>query len=101
MHPRQAQLIAQAQNVVQKTAAKKSGAPTLWKYTDPDGVDFYLTKKETGSIKSPYSGKSFPAKPEKFSLSDVGQEMKSDAKAEKAEKSKKAALLDLLNGKAG
>lgn len=86
MHPRQASLLTNAQEVVAKTAKKKSGAPTLYKYTDPDsGVDFYLPEKKT-TVKSPYSGKSFSAKPEKFTMGDVGKELKTDAKAEKAAK---------------
>lgn len=97
MHPRQANLVNQAESILAKTAAKKSGAPVLWKYTDPDGKDFYLTEKQTGTIKSPYSGASFPAgKPTKYTqMGEVAKELKEDAKAEKA-KSKKAALLDIL-----
>ena len=48
-------------------------------------MDFYLPEKKT-TVKSPYSGKSFSAKPEKFTMGDVGKELKTDAKAEKAAK---------------
>lgn len=58
-------------------------ASVLWKYSDPEGNEFYLMKKQTGSIRSPYTGKSFTGKPERFSLSDVGKELKQDAKDEK------------------
>ena len=83
MHPRQASLLAVAQELVEKTAKKKSGAPVLWKYTDPETqTDFYLTEKKV-TVKSPYTGKSFSAKPEKFNMGDVSKELKGDAKAEK------------------
>lgn len=79
-------LLARAEAVHSKVAA----ASVLWKYADPDGNEFYLLKKLT-PVRSPYSGKSFTVKPERVSLSDVGKELKSDAKAEKA---KKADVLD-------
>lgn len=62
---------------------KVAGASVLWKYVDPESNDFYLMKKQVGSIRSPYTGKSFTGKPERFSLSDVGKELKQDAKEEK------------------
>jgi len=93
MHPRQATTLAKANDLVIRLAAKKKqtekkqqaggkmGAPTLYKYTDPDsGQDFYLSEKKT-TVKSPYSGKGFSAKPEKFNMGDVTKELKSDAKA--------------------
>ena len=78
--------------------SKRQSGSNLWKYTCPEtGKDFYLAEKKT-SIKSPYTGKNFTAKPEKDTLSDVGKELKSDQAAAKAEKNtKKAALLALLN----
>jgi hypothetical protein len=84
MHPRQASLLTEARTLVEKTAAKtRGGAPMLYRYTDPDnGMDFYLPEKRT-TVKSPWSGKSFSAKPEKDSLSDVGKELKDDAKRAK------------------
>ena len=93
MHPRQANLISVAERIAQRIAAKsKAGAPVLYKYTDPDGGDFYLPEKKT-TVKSPYSGKSISAKPEKFTPGDVAK-AKEDAKA----KTKKAALLAILHG---
>jgi carbonic anhydrase/acetyltransferase-like protein (isoleucine patch superfamily) len=50
----------------------------LWKYIDPEGGSFYCDKRLVGSIKSPITGKTFPAKPEKFTLSEVGKELKLD-----------------------
>lgn len=97
MHPRQASVLIQANDLRDRLAAKKqtekkqqaggkTAVPTLWKYTCPDtSKDFYLTEKRT-SVKCPECGKSHSMKAEKFSLSDVGKELKSDAKAEKAAK---------------
>ena len=89
MHARQASVLQVTNDLVTKLAAKKQQAtpktsvPILWKYTDPDsGSDFYLTEKKT-TVKSPYSGKSFSAKPEKFNMGDVTKELKQDAKAQK------------------
>lgn len=89
MHPRQSTIAEQAQAMVDRTATTKEAGATLWKYTCPEsGQDFYLPKK-MATVKSPYSGKSFSAKPEKASLADVSKELKEDAK-----KSKKASDLD-------
>jgi hypothetical protein len=70
--PKQA-LLARVTSLVERTSAT-----ILWKYTDEDGKDFYLSEKKVGTLKSPYSGKSFTAKPERSSLSDVGKELKED-----------------------
>lgn len=72
-------LLSKAASLQDKLAAAK----VLWKYSDPEGNDFYLLKKQTGAVRSPYSGKSFTGKPERFSLTDLGKELKADAKAEK------------------
>jgi len=65
--------------------AWKVAAVVLWKYTDDDGKEFYLPEKKTGTMKSPYTGKSFTVKPEKSSLSDVSKELKEeDAKVKGA-----------------
>lgn len=100
-------LLGFAERIMDKTAAKadsKRGGANLFRYTCPEtGKDFYLPEKKT-SVRSPYTGKNFTAKPEKDSLSDVGKELKDDALAEKNKKleekekgkSKKAALEDLL-----
>lgn len=95
MHPRQASVLNAASELADRIAAKKkqtekkqqaggkSGAPVLFKYTDPDsGQDFYLPEKKT-TVKSPWSGKSISVKPEKFNMGDVGKELKEDAKAKK------------------
>ena len=96
MHPRQASLQAQAQNVLDKIAKKKSGVPILFKYFDEEsGKDFYLAEKKM-TVKSPWSGKTISVKPEKFTMGDVGKELKEDGAAAKTDKSKKAALLETL-----
>lgn len=93
MHPRQLELYGAAQSLTEKTAAKKQtqdkkqgqgGAVVLWKYTDPDGNNFYLESKKT-TIKSPFSGKSFSARPERHTPAQVGKEMKDEQKAKTAD----------------
>lgn len=39
-------------------------AAALWKYTDHEGRDFYLDEKKA-TLKSPYDGKVFSAKPQR------------------------------------
>jgi len=96
MHPRQASVLVQATEVADRLAAKKQsekkpGGPVLlWKYTDPDGSVFYLDEKKT-TIKSPFSGKSFAARPERHTPAQVGKEMKDEAKADKAKAAPKTA----------
>jgi hypothetical protein len=90
MHPRQIELLGAAQSLTEKTAAKKqteekkrSGPVLLWKYTDPDGNNFYLEAKKT-TVKSPFSGKSFTARPERHTPAQVGKEMKDEQKTKTA-----------------
>jgi hypothetical protein len=84
MHPRQANLLTSTEEITEKTAAKKPVAlgstPMLWKYVDPDGQEFYLPAKKM-TVRSPYSGKSFSAKPEKLTIPAVGKEMKQEMSA--------------------
>ena len=87
MHPRQAALLNQAADITEKLAAKAPGS-VLWEYTDPDGREFYLKEKVT-TVKSPWTGKSFSAKPKKFTPAQVGAEMR-DEKAEAGKASKPA-----------
>ena len=68
-------ILARADGLLHKTAAS-----ALYKYTDGEGGDFYLQEKKTGTLKSPFSGKSFTAKPEKSSMSDVGKGLKDEDK---------------------
>jgi len=91
MHPRQAALLTLAQRVAAKSKNSQGGA-VLWKYTDAEGNDFYLESKKT-TVKSPFSGKSFSAKPTKYTPSGVAKDMKDEAKAEKG--MEKEALLSL------
>lgn len=76
MHPRQAALLNQSADLTEKLAAKAPGT-VLWEYTDPDGNEFYLKVKLT-TVKSPWTGKSFSAKPKKFTPAQVGQEMREE-----------------------
>jgi hypothetical protein len=81
MHPRQTELLKTASELADKLASTaKEAAPTgnfLWKYTDPDGKDFYLRDKKM-VIRSPYSGKSFSAKPVRENIGAVGKELRDD-----------------------
>lgn len=67
-----------ADALVTRTASVLTAAGILWKYTDEEGQEFYLADKRMGTIRSPYSGKSFTAKPERSSLTDVGKELKEE-----------------------
>jgi hypothetical protein len=52
----------------------------MWKYVDPDsGQEFYLTERKT-SVKSPWTGKAFSAKPEKLSLTNMVKDVKEESK---------------------
>lgn len=82
MHPKQASLLNQAQNLNDKLAATRTAATVLWKYVDEDGKEYYLPEKLTRT-RSPYTGKSVSAKPTRMSMSDVAGELKEDAKDEK------------------
>jgi len=81
MHPRQASLVTNATEVMDRIAAEKKpgGALLMWKYTDPDGKIFYLDERKL-TIKSPFSGKSFTSKPERFTPSQMVKEIKEEAK---------------------
>lgn len=72
---RSQRILARTDSLLWKTAAS-----ALFKYTDGEGNNFYLPEKKTGTLKSPFSGKSFPAKPEKSSISDVSKGLKDDDK---------------------
>ncbi len=70
---------------VAKVAAEGKALPgSLWEYKDEDGNSFYLAKKQTGALKSPFTGKTFTSKPVKNTLSDVGQDLKNEGKKKKA-----------------
>lgn len=71
-------LVGKAERVV--AAFQKESMGMLWLYTDEEGKEFYLPEKKTGTIRSPYTGKSFTAKPERRSLSEVGKEIKDETK---------------------
>ncbi len=91
MHPRQATLLNQASVLTEKLSAKTPGT-SLWEYTDPEGNVFYLKEKKT-TVKSPFNGKSFTAKPKKFSLAQVGEAMREEKQeAAKKPKTKEAGM---------
>lgn len=76
MHPKQSSLLARAEVVV--ATLTREAAVVLWKYTDPDnGKEFYL-KERRKTVKSPWSAKNFTTTPERFSIGDVGKELKAD-----------------------
>lgn len=76
MHPRQAKLIE-----VAKAAATtdKTAAPILWRYFTPDGQTFYLEERRM-TVRSPFDGKSFSARPMKMAPSQVGQAMREQSR---------------------
>lgn len=89
MHPRQASVLALATEVADRTAGKTkealssapgSGPAVLWKYEDEEGGVFFLEVKRTTGVRSPFSGKvlSGPQKPQRFTPSQVGKELKED-----------------------
>lgn len=60
---------------------EKIAAAILWKYVDPEGIVFYLSERRLGTVRSPFSGKSFSAKPIRQSLTDISKELRAgDAK---------------------
>lgn len=81
----QANLLDKTQHLNERLAAKKktsepkeAATPVLWKYQDPDsGEEFFLPVKKP-TVKSPYSGKSFSAKPEKMQMSEVTKDLKAE-----------------------
>ena len=83
MHPIQEQLKKQASDLTEKLAAKgekKGLGQMLWKYVDPEGNEFWLKVKKL-TVRSPFSGKTFTAKPERETPSAVGQDLREEAKA--------------------
>ncbi len=79
MHPRQTELLRTAGDLAEKLAAKQA-APIgnfLWKYTDPDGKEFYLRDKKM-VVRSPYSGKSFSAKPVRENMGALAKGLRED-----------------------
>lgn len=80
MHPKQASLLQSTKELNEKLMGRTAAGLVLWKYVE-DGKDFYLPVKKT-TVKSPYTGKSLSGiKPERLNMSEVTQELKSDAKA--------------------
>ena len=71
MHPRQASLLSQASEVKIRTATME----VVWQYTDEEGNEFFLTEKRV-TIRSPYTGKSFTAHPQRYSYGQIVQVFK-------------------------
>jgi hypothetical protein len=81
MHPRQAALLDQADNLTEKLAAKQGqgGSPVLWKYVDDENGEFFLPTRRQ-NVHSPYTGKSMPQRPEKFQIPAIQKELKQEMK---------------------
>jgi hypothetical protein len=101
MHPRQASLVVEAEAVLARfekhalASPPTSGPAILWKYEDPEGQTFYLEIKRT-TIKSPFSGKSFATRPERYTPAQVGKEMK-DERKEQAKNAHEVDLVEYVN----
>jgi len=67
---------------LKEEGAKVKGA--LFKYIDGEGKEFYLSKRQTSTLKSPFSGKSFTPKPEKSNLTEVKKELSEKKEATEA-----------------
>jgi hypothetical protein len=76
MHPKQSSLLQRAQTVV--ASISREAAVVLWKYVDPDNAKEFYLKTRRKTVKSPWSAKSFQATAERFSIGDVGKELKAD-----------------------
>lgn len=72
--PSQQRLLDRATSLTVKTAA----SAMLFKYVDDEGKEFYLPERKMGTMKSPFTGKTFTAKPEKSTLNDVGKDLKEE-----------------------
>lgn len=75
MHPSQKALLRQAERLTTKLAATN-----IWKYTCPDTGKVFYTAEKQMTIRSPFTGKTFASKPERSTLSGVGQELREEAK---------------------
>ena len=118
MHPRQASTLFEARAVLAKlkpeaAAAEqvKTAAPepvvdylnvlkdrtnraaaadqaVLWQYTDPEGNLFWLDRKITTAVRSPYGGSAFTTKPKRIQPSQIGKILKDEQKDEAKSDSK-------------
>jgi hypothetical protein len=82
MHPRQASLLTQATEIADRTVVGQ--ATYMWKYKDPEGNTFYLDEKKM-TLKSPWSGKTFSARPERFTPAQMGKVLKEEGAASTSE----------------
>jgi len=76
MHPRQASVLSQANEIAERTAVetKTAAAPVMWKYTDGSKT-FYLDEKVM-PCKSPWTGKSLKGAPVRTQFSAMVQDLK-------------------------
>ncbi len=58
---------------------------SLWKYVDGDGNEFYLPERLTTTLRSPTTGKTFKPKAERFTLSEVGKNLREEGKKASSE----------------
>ena len=83
MHPRQAALLNQAEEITGKLAGKEAASPVLWKYVDPDGGGEFFLPSRRQNVHSPYTGKSAPQRPEKYQIPAVQKELQQEQKEQK------------------
>jgi len=67
-----------------------AGQAVLWQYTDPEGNMFWLDRKITTTVRSPYGGPGFTTKPKKIMPSQIGKILKE----EKADETKSDSKMD-------
>ena len=58
---------------------------SLWKYVDGDDNEFYLPERLTTTLRSPTTGKTFKPKAERFTLSEVGKNLREEGKKASSE----------------
>jgi len=93
MHPRQASVVAEIEAVRAEIAEKHAKQTSsedlvayvdrvvaaaaqvvLWQYRDPEGNRFWLDRKVTTALRSPYGGPQFTPKAERILPSQIGKD---------------------------
>lgn len=84
------ELLERVAEILEKTAvgSPPKTTPYLWKYVDPDSNKPFFTNVRKSTLKSPWSGKSFTAKPEKITVTEVGKELMESASSKTATEGK-------------
>ena len=89
MHSRQASLLRKAEDTISNIhgATPKQAGAALWKYVDPTGGEFFITAvgSPIRTVHSPFTGKTFTAKPIKMTVSQLGGEVREEGKPGGAE----------------